>query len=242
MDDLIRLNKAISQTGYCSRREADKLIESGEVSVNGKRAEQGQKVSASDCIKIGETQIGTKGKRVYMAFHKPVGVTSTTDLKDKDNMISYINYEERIFHIGRLDKDSEGLIFLTNDGDIVNKILRAENGHEKEYIVTVNQSISQEFLDGMRKGVPVLGVVTDPCYVEKINVKTFKIILTQGLNRQIRRMCSHFGYKVIRLKRVRIMNISLGNLPYGEWRYFTKKELRDITTLLEGSSKHIDAN
>ncbi len=237
MDELIRLNKAISQTGFCSRREADKLIESGKVLVNGKRAEQGQKVLLTDSIKIGKQLLTMKKDRVYLAFHKPVGVTSTTDLKDKNNMIDYINYKERIFHIGRLDKDSEGLIFLTNDGDIVNKILRAENGHEKEYIVTVNKNITKEFITGMSKGVPILGVVTNPCYVEQLNKRTFKIILTQGLNRQIRRMCEHFGYEVKSLKRVRIMNIKLGDIPYGGWRYFTKKELKDINDLLEGSEK-----
>ncbi len=237
MDDLIRLNKAISQTGFCSRREADKLIESGKVTVNGKPVEQGQKVSLSDTIKVGKKQLTMKKERVYLAFHKPVGVTSTTDLKDKHNMIDYINYGERIFHIGRLDKDSEGLIFLTNDGDIVNKILRAENGHEKEYIVTVDKNITKDFMAGMRKGVPILGVVTNPCYVEQLNKRMFKIILTQGLNRQIRRMCEHFGYEVKTLKRIRIMNIKLGDLPYGSWRYFTKKELAEINRLVEGSEK-----
>lgn len=237
MEDLIRLNKAISQSGYCSRREADKLIEKGVVLVNGKKAKQGQKVSSSDSIKVSGRLITMQKKRVYLAFHKPVGVTSTTDLKDKDNMIDYINYGERIFHIGRLDKDSEGLIFLTNDGDIVNKILRAENGHEKEYIVTVNKNITDTFIDKMSKGVPILGVVTKPCHVKRLNKRTFKIILEQGLNRQIRRMCDYFDYQVVTLKRIRIMNITLGNLPYGHWRYFTKKELNDINKLLEGSRK-----
>jgi 23S rRNA pseudouridine2604 synthase len=237
MDDLIRLNKAISQSGYCSRREADKLIEEGKVLVNGKKSKQGQKVSSSDSIKVAGKLISMQKKRVYLAFHKPVGVTSTTDLKDKDNMIDYINYGERIFHIGRLDKDSEGLIFLTNDGDIVNKILRAENGHEKEYIVTVNKNITDVFIKKMSKGVPILGVVTKPCRVIKLNKRTFKIILEQGLNRQIRRMCDYFDYQVVTLKRTRIMNITLGNLPCGHWRYFTKKELNDINKLLEGSMK-----
>jgi len=237
MHDLIRLNKAISQTGYCSRREADKLIESSQVLVNGKQAIQGQKVTSSDSIKVNNKLITRQIERVYLAFNKPVGITSTTDLKDKDNMIDFINYPERIFHIGRLDKDSEGLIFLTNDGDIVNKILRAENGHEKEYIVKVNKNITKDFVDKMSKGVPILGVVTYPCTVEKINNRTFKIILKQGLNRQIRRMCNYFDYEVVSLKRVRIMNIKLGNLPYGHWRYFTKNELNDINRLLEGSQK-----
>jgi len=237
MDDLIRLNKAISQTGYCSRREADRLIEKGKVLVNGQKTVQGQKVKYSDQIKVGNNIISKQVERVYLAFNKPVGITSTTDRNDKNNMIDYIKYPDRIFHIGRLDKDSEGLIFLTNDGDIVNKILRAENGHEKEYIVTVNKNISDYFIDKMGKGVPILGEVTKPCLVRKINRRTFKIILKQGLNRQIRRMCDNFDYKVVTLKRVRIMNISLGRLPYGEWRYFTKKELTDMNKLLESSHK-----
>lgn len=237
MDELIRLNKAIAQTGFCSRREADKLIDSGKVFVNGHQAEQGQKIKLSDHVKVGQKSLTMHKERVYLVFHKPVGVTSTTDLKDKSNMIDYINYKERIFHIGRLDKDSEGLIFLTNDGDIVNKILRAENGHEKEYIVTVHKKITKEFIIGMREGVPILDVITDSCYVEQLNNKMFKIILTQGLNRQIRRMCEYFGYEVIALKRVRIMNIQLGDLPYGSWRYFTKKELNDMNNILEKSEK-----
>ncbi len=237
MDELIRLNKAISQTGYCSRRSADELIESGRVLVNAKQAKKGQKVSQSDQIKVDGMQITTHSKHVYLAFHKPVGVTSTTDTKDKDNIIDYINYPERIFHVGRLDKDSEGLIFLTNDGDIVNKILRAENGHDKEYIVTVNKNITDIFIEKMSKGVPILGVVTDPCYVKKLGKRKFKIILKQGLNRQIRRMCSHLGYEVVVLKRTRIMNIKLGDLSNGRWRHFSEKELSDINMLLEGSQK-----
>lgn len=237
MSELIRLNKAISQTGYCSRREADKLIESGKVLVNGKAVEQGQKVSLSDHIKVNNKQLTMHKERVYIAFHKPVGITSTTDRKDKHNMIDYINYEERIFHIGRLDKDSEGLIFLTNDGDIVNKILRAENGHEKEYIVTVDKNITKDFIKGMSNGVPILDVVTKPCVVEQLSKRAFRIILEQGLNRQIRRMCEQFNYEVKTLKRVRIMNIKLGDLPSGCWRYFTKKEFKRMTNLLEGSEK-----
>ncbi len=228
MDDVIRLNKAISQSGYCSRREADKLIDAGDVLVNFKKAVQGQKVSPDDEIKICGNVITRKKKRIYMAFNKPVGVTSTTDHNDSDNMIDFIDYPERIFHIGRLDKDSEGLIFLTNDGDIVNKILRAENNHEKEYIVTVNKNITDNFILKMSKGVPVLGEVTLPCYVKRLNRRKFKIVLTQGLNRQIRRMCDYFGYEVVSLRRVRIMNISLGNLPVGEWRYFTDGELSSL--------------
>lgn len=238
-NNLTRLNKAISETGYCSRREADKLIEQGMVLVNNKPVETGQKVNKRDIITIKGKQINRTKERVYLAFNKPVGVTSTTDKKDKSNMIDYINYPERIFHIGRLDKDSEGLIFLTNDGDIVNKILRAENGHEKEYIVTVNKKISNDFIKSMANGVPILDTVTDKCYVSKLGECTFKIILKQGLNRQIRRMCEYFGYEVIKLKRIRIMNIHLGDLPIGKWRYFTQNELDAINKLLEGSIKAI---
>lgn len=230
MSDLIRLNKFISQSGYCSRRHADMLIDTGKVLVNGNKPELGQKVSYKDEIIVEGNLITEKSEPIYMAFHKPVGITSTTDLKDPDNMIDYLNYPERIFHIGRLDKMSEGLIFLTNDGDIVNKILRVENGHEKEYIVTVDHTLTNEFLESMSKGVPILNTVTLPCKVEQLSRKTFKIILTQGLNRQIRRMCDVLGYKVTKLKRIRIMNITLDGIPYGEWRYFTPKELKDLTT------------
>ena len=233
MDELTRLNKAISQTGYCSRREADRLIEAGDVLVNSKKAVQGQKVSPLDIIKVCGRVINAKKKRIYIALNKPVGVTSTTDRKDKSNIIDFIDYPERIFHIGRLDKDSEGLIFLTNDGDIVNKILRAENSHEKEYIVTVNKNITEQFIEKMGKGVPVLGEVTKPCFVKRLNKRKFKIVLTQGLNRQIRRMCDYFGYEVVSLRRVRIMNIKLGDLPVGKWRYFSDDELNKMSMLLD---------
>jgi len=237
MEELIRLNKFISQTGYCSRRQADALIDAGKVKVNGKKPELGLKVSYKDEIIVEGTLITKKSEPVYLAFHKPVGVTSTTDLKDPDNMIDFIGYPERIFHIGRLDKMSEGLIFLTNDGDIVNKILRAENGHEKEYIVTVDHAITKEFLVKMSKGVKILDTVTLPCVVEQMGKRTFKIILTQGLNRQIRRMCEVLDYKVTKLKRIRIMNIKLDGIAYGQWRYFSKKELNDINKLVETSQK-----
>lgn len=237
MAELIRLNKFISQTGYCSRRQADALIDAGKVKVNGQTPELGLKVSYKDEIIVEGTLITKKSKPVYLAFHKPVGITSTTDLKDTDNMIDFIGYPERIFHIGRLDKMSEGLIFLTNDGDIVNKILRAENGHEKEYIVTVDHALTKEFLVEMSKGVKILDTITLPCVVEQMGKRTFKIILTQGLNRQIRRMCETLDYKVIKLKRVRIMNIKLDGIAYGEWRYFSKKELNDLNKLVETSQK-----
>lgn len=233
--DKIRLNKYIAQTGYCSRREADKLISSGCVTVNGNQPELGEKVSDKDLIKVSGKTIAKEVETVYLAFHKPIGITSTTDLKDPDNMIDFINYPERIFHIGRLDKLSEGLIFLTNDGDIVNKILRAENGHEKEYLVTVDHAINKEFLQSMASGVEILDQVTLPCKVEQLGRKSFRIILTQGLNRQIRRMCDVLGFRVTKLKRVRIMNIKLSGIPYGEWRYFTQRELEDLNAMIENS-------
>lgn len=237
MKELMRLNKYISQTGVCSRRVADQWIDSGRVKVNGVMPELGLKVSDDDVVTVDGKPLKVKPETVYIAFNKPVGITSTTDLKDPCNMIDYLDYPDRIFHIGRLDKDSEGLIFLTNDGDIVNKILRAENNHEKEYIVTVDKTISDKFIKDMASGVKILDTVTLPCFVEKINKKTFKIILTQGLNRQIRRMCETLGYEVVRLKRIRIMNVLLDGIPYGKWRYFTDNELNEINKLLSDSIK-----
>ncbi len=237
MSELVRLNKMISQTGYCSRRVADTLIDSGRVTVNGEIPELGLKVSYDDEIAVDGELISEKPEPIYLAFHKPIGITSTTDKKDADNIIDYINHEKRLFHIGRLDKMSEGLIFLTNDGDIVNKILRAENGHEKEYIVKVDHTITPSFLRSMASGVTILDTVTLPCEVVQTGRREFKIILTQGLNRQIRRMCDVFGYQVERLKRVRIMNIKLDGIAYGEYREFTEKELEDLTSLIEGSVK-----
>jgi 23S rRNA pseudouridine2604 synthase len=234
-----RLNKAISETGYCSRREADKLIERGRVKVNGKKVGLGVRVTASDQISVNGKIITKEVRNVYLAFNKPRGITCTTDLKDKSNIIDFINYPERIFPIGRLDKPSEGLIFLTNDGDIVNKILRSKNNHEKEYVVKVDKKISSRFIERMQNGVPILGTVTKKCLVKKLNDHTFKIILTEGLNRQIRRMCEHLGYNVTKLKRIRIMNIKL-DVPIGKWRDFTKKELQEINKLTADSSKTSD--
>jgi len=232
-----RLNKAISETGYCSRREADRLIEGGEVKINGVRADLGTKVTNEDIISVNGKVITKQVKNIYLAFNKPVGITCTTDLSIKDNIVDYINYPERIFHIGRLDKPSEGLIFMTNDGDIVNKILRSKNNHDKEYIVRVDKRITSAFIEDMSNGVAILDTVTKKCKVEKIDSYTFRIILTEGLNRQIRRMCSTLGYSVRKLKRVRIMNISLGDLRIGEYRHFTKKELKELLNLVENSSK-----
>lgn len=229
----MRINKYISESGACSRREADKLIEEKRVKINGVVCELGSTVESGDTVCIDGTPIGTNKKNVYIALNKPVGIECTTDSRVAENIVDFVGHQERVFPIGRLDKDSEGLILLTNDGDIVNKILRAENHHEKEYIVTVNKPINPSFLEDMSKGVNILGVKTKPCKVYPINDKTFHIILTQGLNRQIRRMCEVFGYRVLNLKRIRIMNIRLGNLKIGHWRNVTKNELNELMRLLK---------
>jgi len=235
---VIRINKYLSEIGYCSRREADRLIADGRVLVNGEPVEMGLKVSAEDKIVVnGEAISNPKNKLVYIAFNKPKGIVCTTDTRvEKDNIIDYINYSKRIFPIGRLDKASEGLIFLTNDGDIVNKILRARNNHEKEYIVTVNKPITKEFLHEMSNGVPILDTVTKKCFIKQTHKNEFKIILTQGLNRQIRRMCEYLDYRVTELIRVRIMNVNL-DLKVGKWRYLSAKEFKDLKELLSDSSK-----
>lgn len=238
--ELKRLNKAISESGYCSRRAADRLIEEGQVQINGVVAELGTKVSATDEIRVEGNVVSKKVDNIYIAFNKPIGIECTTDTNIPKNIISYINYPERIFPIGRLDKPSEGLIFLTNDGDIVNKILRSRNNHEKEYIVVVDRVITDKFLHGMSNGVPILDQITKNCEVTKIDPRCFRIVLTQGLNRQIRRMCEHFGYEVKKLKRVRIMNIHLGDLQKGEIRNFTKKEFNELNRLIGDSSKTVD--
>ncbi len=237
-----RLNKAISETGYCSRREADKLIEQGKVLVNGKSPELGTKVISTDVISVNGSIITKEVENIYLIFNKPIGITCTTETDIKDNIITYINYPERIFPIGRLDKLSEGLIFLTNDGDIVNKILRSKNNHEKEYIVIVNKKITSEFLEEMSNGVKILDTVTHKCKVEQLNDTTFKIILKQGLNRQIRRMCDELGYVVYGLKRVRIMNIRLDNLRPGQHRPFTPEEFQELERLISNSSKTEEAS
>ena len=245
-NEQIGLNKYISSSGFCSRREADKLIEQARVTINGELVLPGARVNAGDTVEIDGEPIKTKNKAktrpVYIAFNKPEGVTSTTDPKDRSNIIYFINHPKRIFPIGRLDKDSDGLIFLTNDGDIVNKILRASNNHEKEYIVTVDKALTPEFVRQMSVGVPVLGKVTKKCFVRQEGGRRFRIILTQGLNRQIRRMCEFLGYKVMTLTRVRIMNISLGNLPVGKWRYFTAPEIDKLNEMVAESSKTEEAS
>ncbi|MBL0051403.1 MAG: 23S rRNA pseudouridine(2604) synthase RluF [Bacteroidetes bacterium] len=237
-----RLNKYISETGICSRREADKLIENGRVKVNGAVPELGTKVSDADNITIDGKPLKQKPKSIYIACNKPIGITCTTDLKDRDNIIDYINHAQRIFPIGRLDKDSEGLIFLTNDGDIVNKILRAGNNHEKEYIVTVDKSLTKTFLQDMASGVKIMETITQKCFVEQEGRNRFRIILTQGLNRQIRRMCEALDYKVVKLKRTRIMNINLNGINYGEWRYLNDDEIKAINNLVSSSSKTEEAS
>ena len=236
----IRLNKYLSEIGHCSRRAADKLIDAGRIQVNGQKVVMGQKVSSSDRIEIDGILVeNLKERKVYLAFNKPVGIVCTTDTRvEKDNIIDYINYASRIFPVGRLDKPSEGLILLTNDGDIVNKILRARNNHEKEYIVTVNRPVTAEFIEQMSSGLPVLDTITRKCEVEQIHKKQFIIVLTQGLNRQIRRMCEYLDYRVIKLKRIRIMNIEL-NLGVGKYRDLTKKELGELNRLLSDSEKHL---
>ena len=238
-----RINKYLSEVGYCSRRAADKLINEGRVTINGVVPEMGTKITKEDEVRVdGELISEPKEKRVYLAFNKPVGIVCTTDTKvEKDNIIDYINYPKRIFPIGRLDKPSEGLIFLTNDGDIVNKILRARNNHEKEYLVTVNKPITNNFIQKMRNGVPILDTVTRKCKVEQIGKNKFKIILTQGLNRQIRRMCEFLDYRVVKLKRTRIMNVSL-DTQVGKWRNLTDNEIKEINRLVSVSVKTYDSS
>lgn len=234
----VRLNKFISNSGYCSRREADRFIERGVVRINGKPAEMGAKVRRGDEVKVNGNLIECDNDTVILALNKPIGIVSTTDSGERDNIIDFVNYPTRIFNIGRLDKPSEGLILLTNDGDIVNKILRASNNHEKEYEVVVDKPITEEFLQRMAGGVPILGTTTKKCKITQEGVNRFRIILTQGLNRQIRRMCEVLGYEVMKLRRVRIMNISLGKLPIGQWRELEPQELAELSKNLEGSDNN----
>ena len=233
----VRINKFLSQAGFCSRREADKFILDERVTINGIVAKMGEKIDPNDDISVDGERISIKSnKKIYIILNKPKGIVCTTDSGvEKNNIIDYVNHPKRIFPIGRLDKTSEGLIFLTNDGDIVNKILRAKNKHEKEYHVTVDKPISNEFIQQMSKGVPILNTVTRPCEIKRIKDYEFKIILTQGLNRQIRRMCEYLGYRVKKLKRIRIMNIKL-DIPLGEWRYFNDQEFSELKGMLSKSS------
>lgn len=224
----MRLNKYISETGICSRRQADEWISKGRVSINGKRAELGSQIEAGDDVRVDNKPVGAKKKNVYIVLNKPVGITCTTERHIKGNIIDFVGHDQRIFPIGRLDKDSDGLILLTNNGDIVNEILRAENNHEKEYLVTVDKPVTDAFIAGMAGGVHILDTRTRPCRINRIGKCAFRIILTQGLNRQIRRMCEVFGYDVKRLQRVRIINVRLGNLKPGQWRNLSETELRGL--------------
>ena len=232
----IRLNKYLSEAGICSRREADRLIESGIVTVDGRRAETGMKITESQIVRVGKKEIRLRDEMVLLAVNKPVGIVCTEEKREKNNIINFLKYPERITYIGRLDKDSEGLLLMTNNGDIINKMMRSGNRHEKEYKVTVNKPITQEFIEKMAKGVPILDTVTRECEVEQIGKYKFRIVLTQGLNRQIRRMCEYLGYKVTALKRVRVMNIELGNLKPGEYRQVTKREIEELFELIKDSS------
>ena len=233
----IRINKFLSEVGYCSRREADKLLEQGRITINGKIPELGTKVLPTDEVRVNGTLVTEKEEpKIYLAVNKPAGIECTTNQSVRGNIVDFINYPERIFPVGRLDKDSEGLIIMTNDGDIVNKILRARNNHEKEYIVTVNKTITDRFIQRMSAGVPILDTVTKECRVEKISSTTFRIFLTQGLNRQIRRMCEYFDYTVVALKRIRIINISL-DIPVGKYREITKAEMDELNRLIGDSTK-----
>lgn len=241
-ENSIRINKFISDSGYCSRRQADTHIENGEVTINGEIATLGDRAVPEDEVRVKGKLITENDTLVYIALNKPVGITCTTDTRVKGNVVDFIDHKERIFHIGRLDKPSEGLLLMTNDGDIVNKILRAGNDHEKEYIVKVDRPITEDFLRQMSNGVPILDTVTKKCKVEKISRFVFRIILVQGLNRQIRRMCEYLGYEVVSLKRIRIMNISLGGLPTGKWRNLTIEELKELKKGLKSSdnSSYVD--
>ncbi len=243
-EELISLNKFISSSGFCSRREADQYIEEGRVTINNELADKTMRVSAKDIVAVDGEKVSSKKKQapIYIACYKPIGITSTTDTKDKTNIISYINYPKRIFPIGRLDKDSDGLIFLTNDGDIVNKVLRAGNKHEKEYIVTVNKAVTPDFITQMGSGIPILGKKTKKCFVRKEGNRKFRIILTEGMNRQIRRMCQYLGYKVVTLTRIRIMNVSLGKLTPGKWRLLNAQEVTELNKLVANSSKTQEAS
>lgn len=238
----MRINKFISEKGICSRREADRFIEQKRVTINGSIAQIGSVVQDGDEVKIDNKLLKPREKFVYLVLNKPVGIVSTTDTRERDNIVDYMNYPKRIFPIGRLDKDSEGLIMLTSDGDIVNKILRAGNNHEKEYIVRVDKPITAGFIQGMSNGVKILGTITKKCKVELLSKYTFRIILTEGLNRQIRRMCEVFGYQVVKLKRIRIMNIHLGDLPTGSWRYLTEIEMHELNRLIQHSVKTEEAS
>lgn len=239
-DHTTSLNKYISSTGICSRREADKMIEDGRVTLNGQIAQRGNRVEEGDQVTLDGKPLGSKPREIYIALNKPVGIVSTTDSNEPANIIQFVNHPQRLFHIGRLDKDSQGLILLTNNGDIVNKVLRAGNNHDKEYIVTVDQNVTQRFLINMRKGVHILGKVTKKCTVVNLNSRQFKIILVEGMNRQIRRMCEHLGFEVLKLNRIRIMHLTLQGLQIGDWRELSTHEIQRMKELVSDSSKDLE--
>lgn len=234
MDERVRINKYLSMYGYCSRREADRLLNQNRVTIDGRAAGLGDQVHTGQTVCVDGTEVCAKKERIIIAFHKPAGIVCTSSTKEKNNIIDHIHFKERIYPVGRLDKDSTGLILLTNDGELTDRILRSKNGHEKEYVVTVSRPLKKEILDAMSQGVPILDTMTKPCRINMIDERSFRIILTQGLNRQIRRMCEYFGYKVVRLKRVRIMNILLDGLPEGKWRYLSDKEITQLEKSLKG--------
>lgn len=236
--DSVRLNKAISDSGLCSRRQADKMIEKGRVTLNGKTAVLGDRVSPEDEVRVDGKLLPKSVKPVYIILNKPPGIVCTTNKRFSDNVVDFVNHPERIYPVGRLDKPSEGLLLMTNDGSIVNKILRATNAHEKEYVVSVNRKITDDFIHKMSQGVPILDTVTKKCDVERMDDFTFRIVLVQGLNRQIRRMCEYLGYKVVALKRVRLINIELGSLPVGKWRDLTENELNILMKMTKDSEEH----
>lgn len=234
MEEKMRINKYLSQVGVCSRREADRLLEAGRITIDGITAGVGDQVHSGQNVCVDGKQVAQSQAKVLIAFHKPEGIVCTSSKKDANNIIDYIQFPTRIYPVGRLDKDSKGLILLTNDGELTDRILRGRNGHEKEYLVTVNKPLKEEVIQAMRQGVPILDTITRPCRIEVLDSRCFRIILTQGLNRQIRRMCEYFGYRVVSLKRVRIMNILLGNLPEGSWRHVSEKEWEQLENSLKG--------
>lgn len=236
----VRINKYLSASGYCSRREADRYLDEGRVTIDGKAAGVGDRVGPGQIVCVDGTKILNNTERIMIAFHKPAGVVCTSSKKDKDNIIDFLHFDERIYPVGRLDKDSTGLILLTNDGELTDRILRGRNGHEKEYEVTVNKPMKREVIRAMEQGVPILGTMTKPCRIQKLGDRRIQMILTQGLNRQIRRMCEYFGYRVLTLKRVRIMNIELGSLPEGEWRYLSQEELDELEKSMKGQKFYND--
>ena len=234
MDEITRINKYLSVSGFCSRREADRLLEQGRVTIDGQTAVLGDRVHPEQNVCVDGKQICTSDERILIALNKPEGIVCTSSKQDKDNIIDFIHFEKRVYPVGRLDKDSTGLILLTNDGELMDRILRGRNGHEKEYEVTVNKPMKKEVLQAMSQGVPILNTMTKPCRIERLDQRCFRMILTEGLNRQIRRMCEYFGYRVVTLRRVRIMNIELGDLPVGKWRYVSPDELQKLEQSLKG--------